>query len=183
MSTTRVRRHVRSSKRGWPYAVHQHLRHRWVLPSKRRSVPFDEVSGVRLGKPTIRYVDPALIVLTGVTRWDRQTIDDFLRSEECGPDTVALRERLREGRPVDAISIRIDRHGVEHLFNGAHRSVAAICAGARRVPVEVYMEDGGPFREAAFRRWRAHQKKLITEKHLEYLSGTISPGPSQMVRQ
>lgn len=164
MSSIPVRTHTRKTSRGWPYAVRQHIRHRWVIPETRREVPFDEVSETNdflTAAPTIQYIDPALIALTGNPKYDRQAINAFLRHELNADSTRRIQQRLRQGLEIDPIAIIINRKGEEIMFNGAHRSVGALAAGVRRVPVEVYMEDGEPFDPKAFARWKARQKRFV----------------------
>lgn len=167
MPETSVREHLRITARGRPYPVRRHRRHVYVLPKQRMTRSFDEVSEEDFldaygdQAPTIRRVDPQLVALTGHTASDRRTIADYLRDPSNADSTRAVRERLRRGLEVDPISIVIDRDSGDELeFNGAHRAIAAISSGVREIPVEVYMSDGGPFSDTAFRKWVRSQMKL-----------------------
>ncbi len=158
---TSVRQHVNRPREGWPYAVRQHIRHTWVLPRQRLKPPIDETEFFPLSPPRVEEVDPALVVLTGKYDVDTHQLRDYLNPEYEGETTRRYIARLRHGEEMDAPTLVLNSKGEEVVGNGSHRSVAALAAGIRRMPVEFYSETGRAAPPAWVERWRKRQELRI----------------------
>jgi hypothetical protein len=170
MTESVVRKHVRQPKGRWPFAVRQHVRHRWVLPERRTMPPFDEY-GSEMGmnwRPQIVEVDPALILLSGNPERDRKQLREFLSERGEGPTTRPYIQRLRAGLPMDPVEVGLNANGEEELFGGAHRTTAAIASGIRRMPVAFYdVETGGPASDRQISAWQRRAKRRIRREMAE----------------